>query len=106
MFLRIRRPLPLRPLQRGVKVRCTRCVSVTTQLTQLTLFTAPNPSNPVAPAAPLPRYGSSFLLDAVQSFRREEVTAGSPRDELRLYLESGTESTDNVIAWWGVSYFY
>jgi hypothetical protein len=60
----------------------------------------------VAPAAPLPRYGSSFLLDAVQSFRREEVTAGSPRDELRLYLESGTESTDNVIAWWGVSYFY
>jgi hypothetical protein len=52
----------------------------------------------------VPRYGSSFLLEAVQSFQQEEKAAGSPRDELKLYLESGVESTDSedVIAWWGV----
>jgi hypothetical protein len=49
-----------------------------------------------------PRYGSSFLLEAVQSFRREEEAAGSPRDELKLYLESGVEPTEDVIGWWGV----
>jgi hypothetical protein len=68
----------------------------------LTCFIVPNV--PADSAAPLPRYGSSFLLDAVQTFRREEVASGSPRDELKQYLESGAESTDNVIAWWGVSY--
>jgi hypothetical protein len=46
-------------------------------------------------------YGSSYLSDAVQSFCEEEKAAGSPRDELKLYLESGPETTDNVLAWWG-----
>jgi hypothetical protein len=49
------------------------------------------------------RYGGSFLLDAVQSFQQEEKAAGSPRDELKLYLESGIEPTADVIKWWGVS---
>jgi hypothetical protein len=48
------------------------------------------------------RYGGSFLLDAVQSFQQEEKAAGSPRDELRMYLESGVEHTTDVIQWWGV----
>jgi len=47
------------------------------------------------------RYGGSFLLDAVQSFQQEEKAAGSPRDELRMYLESGVEHTTDVIQWWG-----
>jgi hypothetical protein len=48
------------------------------------------------------RYGSSFLLKAVQSFQQEQKAAGSPRDELKLYLKSGVESTEDVITWWGV----
>jgi hypothetical protein len=56
------------------------------------------------PISSTPRYGSSFLLEAVQSFQQEEKAAGSPRDELKLYLESGVESTEDVIAWWGVRF--
>ena len=48
------------------------------------------------------RYGGSFLLDAVQSFQQEERALRSPRDELRMYLESGIEQTTDVIRWWGV----
>lgn len=47
------------------------------------------------------RYGGSYLLEAVQSFCQEEKAAGSPRDELKLYLESGPEPTNDVIGWWG-----
>ncbi len=47
------------------------------------------------------RYGGSYLLEAVQSFRQEEKAAGNPRDELKLYLESGPEVTSNVVGWWG-----
>ena len=48
------------------------------------------------------RYGSSFLLEAVQSFQNNEKAAGNPRDELQMYLDSGIEQTDDVIQWWGV----
>lgn len=54
--------------------------------------------------APSHRYGGSFLLDAVQSFQQEEKASGSPRDELKQYLESGPEPTDNVVHWWGVCF--
>jgi hypothetical protein len=47
-------------------------------------------------------YGGSFLLEAVQSFQQEQKAARSPRDELKLYLESGVELTEDVITWWGV----
>lgn len=50
---------------------------------------------------PSAHYGSSYLLEAVQSFCQQEKAVGSPRDELKWYLESGQESTDNVIGWWG-----
>jgi hypothetical protein len=53
-------------------------------------------------AAPPARYGSSFLLEAVQSFQQEEEAIRSPRNELKLYLESGVELTADVITWWGV----
>lgn len=58
----------------------------------------------LVPISSTPRYGSSFLLEAVQSFQQEEKAAGSPHDELKLYLKSGVESTDDVIAWWGVRF--
>jgi len=50
------------------------------------------------------QYGSSFLLEAVQSFQQEEQAARSPHSELKLYLESGVESAGDVIAWWGVRF--
>jgi hypothetical protein len=30
-----------------------------------------------------------------------DQVVGSPWDELKLYLESGPEPTDNIIGWWG-----
>lgn len=52
---------------------------------------------------PLARYGSSYLLEAVQSFQHKEKTTVNPRDELKQYINSVVESVDNVVAWWGVS---
>ena len=40
-------------------------------------------------------------MEAVQSFCQEEKAEGNPQDKLKLYLESGPEAKDNVIAWWG-----
>jgi hypothetical protein len=40
-------------------------------------------------------------LEAVHSFRQEEKAAGCPRDELKIYLESGPEVAEDVVAWWG-----
>ena len=57
-----------------------------------------------AAVAPSHCYGGSYLLDAVQSFQKEEKASSSPCDELTQYLESGPEPTDNVICWWGVCY--
>ncbi|KAK2461048.1 hypothetical protein APHAL10511_006937 [Amanita phalloides] len=55
-----------------------------------------------APARMLPMcYGSYYLLEAVQSFCQWESAVGNPQDELKLYLESGQELTDDVIGWWG-----
>jgi len=53
---------------------------------------------------PTPRYGCSYLLEAVQSFKKEKK-AGNPRDELTLYLEAGIESVPDIISWWGVRAF-
>jgi hypothetical protein len=53
----------------------------------------------------MPWYSSSFLLKVVQSFQQEEHAAGSPHNELKLYLESGVESTEDIIAWWGVHFY-
>jgi hypothetical protein len=47
------------------------------------------------------RYGGSYLLEAVRSFRQEAKATDNPRDELILYLESGPEVTSNVVGWWG-----
>ena len=60
----------------------------------------------LAPNSSIPRYGSSFLLEVVQSFQQEEKAAGSPRDELKPYLKSGhcdlgiaSTDSEDVIAW-------
>ncbi|KAG6864101.1 hypothetical protein C0991_012481, partial [Blastosporella zonata] len=47
------------------------------------------------------RYGSSFLLESVQSFQNVEKASGSLRDELKQYLKSGVERADNIVKWWG-----
>ena len=49
------------------------------------------------------RYGGSFLQEVVQSFQQQDKADGNPCDELCQYLESGPESTKDVIGWWGVS---
>lgn len=62
------------------------------------------PAELALPSGPTPyRYGGSFLFDAVQSLRQEEKAIGNPRDELRMYLESGVEETSDVVEYWGVS---
>ena len=53
--------------------------------------------------APTHHYGGSFLFEVVQSLQQEEKAAGSPRDELKMYLESRVEPASNVILYWGVS---
>ena len=61
--------------------------------------TTPSIPNTAKPAF---RYGGSFLQEAVQSFQEQDKAGGNPCDELRQYLESGPERTEDVIAWWGV----
>jgi hypothetical protein len=51
---------------------------------------------------PLAHYGSNFLLEAVQLFQQDEKASGSPRDELKQYLESSAEKMEDIIVWWGV----
>ena len=62
----------------------------------------PSPSTTTCPqpsaAAPLACYGSSFLLEAVQSFQHKEKSTFNPQDGLKQYLGSVVESTDNVVA--------
>ncbi|KAF8799820.1 hypothetical protein BYT27DRAFT_7217371 [Phlegmacium glaucopus] len=58
--------------------------------------TTPVHDSSATQAAPIRRYGGSYLLEAVQSFQQEEKSADSPRNELKQYLESGPEPTDNV----------
>jgi hypothetical protein len=53
--------------------------------------------------APLHRYGSSFLLDAVQSVKQTERAKAHPRDELKAYISSPLEEVDDVLRHWGVS---
>ncbi len=54
---------------------------------------------------PARRYGGSFLFEAVQSLQQQEKATGSPRDELKMYLESGVEHISDVISYWGVGSF-
>jgi hypothetical protein len=48
-------------------------------------------------------YGGSFLMNAVQAIQQQANSIVGPRDELKQYLESGAESTTDIISWWGVS---
>ncbi|KAJ7830500.1 hypothetical protein B0H14DRAFT_1194334 [Mycena olivaceomarginata] len=57
----------------------------------------------VAAAAPLHRYGSSFLLDAVQSVKQTERAKANPRDELKFYLSSPLEQVDNILHHWATT---
>ncbi|KAJ6454163.1 hypothetical protein C8R45DRAFT_1192136 [Mycena sanguinolenta] len=57
---------------------------------------------PTTEPAPLRRYGSSYLLDAVNSLQQDDWAKADPRDELKGYLSAPVEKTDNVLFWWGV----
>ncbi|KAF7333887.1 hypothetical protein MSAN_02401300 [Mycena sanguinolenta] len=54
-----------------------------------------------AKPASLRRYGSSFLMDVVNSVQQAERARAHPRDELKGYLSSPLENTDNVLHYWG-----
>lgn len=54
----------------------------------------------------LHQYGSSFLLDVVNSVQQAERAQAHPRDELKGYLSSPLEQTNNVLHYWGVSGSY
>ncbi|KAF7372957.1 hypothetical protein MSAN_00502900 [Mycena sanguinolenta] len=56
-----------------------------------------------AKPASLRRYGSSFLMDVVNSVQQAERARAHPRDELKGYLSSPLENTDNVLHYWGGS---
>ncbi|KAF7334030.1 HAT dimerization [Mycena venus] len=49
----------------------------------------------------LQQYGSSFPMDAVNSVQQAERARADPLDELKGYLPSPLEVTDNVLHWWG-----
>ena len=67
--------------------------------------TAVNPGS-TSNTAPSNHYGGSFLFETVQSLQQEEKAAGNPRDELKMYLESGIEPGRTAIQYWGVCRFY
>lgn len=64
---------------------------------------ASGPTSSIPTTKPAFHYGSSFLQEAVQSFQQQDKADGNPHNELHQYLESGPESTEDVIGWWGVS---
>lgn len=51
------------------------------------------------------RYGSSYLIDAINSLQQDEWARADPRDELKGYLSAPPEKTDQVLQWWGVRAF-
>jgi hypothetical protein len=56
------------------------------------LVSAPTPTVVQSPS--LQRYGSSFLMEAVNLAQQEERARAQPRDELKGYLSSPLEVTN------------
>jgi hypothetical protein len=57
-------------------------------------------------AAPLPtskHYGSSFLLDAVESYQKSTQVDADPHAGLNRYLSTPPEPADNILHLWSVS---
>jgi hypothetical protein len=50
------------------------------------------------------RYGESWMRDAVIARQASDNRMRDPLQELSSYLTSPLEETDNIVAWWGVSY--
>jgi hypothetical protein len=48
------------------------------------------------------QYGRSWMLAAVKKRQETDRAQLSPRSELRAYLKSPLEVTDDVVRWWGV----
>ena len=57
-------------------------------------------------ATPIRRYGSSYLMDAVNSLQQDDWARVDPREELKGYLAAPVEKTDNVLHRWGVRDFF
>jgi hypothetical protein len=51
-------------------------------------------------------YGHSWMRDAVQSRVVSDTANQRPRQELDDYLAAPLEDVENIVAWWGVSFFF
>ncbi|KAJ7237609.1 hypothetical protein C8J57DRAFT_1246894 [Mycena rebaudengoi] len=56
---------------------------------------------PVEPA--LHRYGSSYLMDAVNSLQQGDLAQANPRAERDGYISAPVEQVKDVVHWWGSS---
>lgn len=50
-------------------------------------------------------YGHSWMRDAVHSRVMSDTANRRPRQELDDYLAAPLEDVENIVAWWGVSFF-
>lgn len=69
-------------------------------LTPVPPYTANTPT-----PGPTFQYGGSYLCNAVQVFQQQDTATGSPRDELRHYLQSAVETITDIPGWWGVGQY-
>jgi hypothetical protein len=51
------------------------------------------------------QYGHSWMRAAVEARKAQDRMASHPRKELDQYLASPLEDIDNIVSWWGVSFF-
>jgi hypothetical protein len=50
-------------------------------------------------------YGHSWMRDAVKTRVANDTANRRPRQELDDYLAAPLEDVENIVAWWGVSFF-
>ena len=51
------------------------------------------------------QYGHSWMRAVVEAWKAQDCMASHPRKELDQYLASPLEDNDNIVSWWGVSFF-
>lgn len=51
------------------------------------------------------QYGCSWVLAAVQARLTSDYTQLNPCTKLTAYLGSPLKQTDDVVGWWGVSFY-
>jgi len=51
------------------------------------------------------QYGHSWMCAAVEAWKAQDHMASHPHKELDQYLASPLEDNDNIVSWWGISFF-